>query len=111
MADELENLNTDDETTEGGTTEDESTETETDVSKIPYPEGTAPPVLDDAKHAEIQFTLTEAVISAAGDVDAETVANMRKGTAKEAMEIRNGATYSSLSEALAGSLGSGGGEG
>ncbi len=44
----------------GGTTDDESTET--DVSKIPYPEGTAPPELNDAVHADIQYTLTEAII-------------------------------------------------
>lgn len=50
MVDELENVV-------------EETE-EAPVSEIPYPEGTAPPELDDAVHATAQPTLTEAIVQA-----------------------------------------------
>lgn len=89
MADELENV----------VEENEETE-ETPVSEIPYPEGTAPPEYDPVESITPQFTLVEAVIQGAGDIDDETKAEMRKGTAKEAMEILTETEYSGLAEAL-----------
>lgn len=62
-------------------------EDETPVSEIPYPEGTAPPVLDDAKHATIQLTLTEAIVQAAirSGAPEELVYQLRSLTAAEAI--------------------------
>ena len=84
---------------------------ETPVSEIPYPEGTAPPVHDPLTANAPQFTLTEAVIQSAGDISEETIAEMRKGTAKEALEILHDATYLGLADAFKNGLSAGGGGG
>ncbi len=89
---------------------EETTETEeTPVSEIPYPEGTAPPVHDPLTANEPQFTLTEAVIQSAGDISEDTIAEMRKGTAKEALEILHSAEYLGLADAIKNGLSAGGG--
>ncbi len=61
---------------------------ETPVSEIPYPEGTAPPVHDPLTANEPQFTLTEAIARVVADLGAPDyiISEMRKGTAKEALD-------------------------
>lgn len=80
---------------------------ETPVSEIPYPEGTAPPVLNDAVHADIQFTLVEAILKFLKEsgVPEESIKELRTKTATEIINTMLH-TNGGLAESLYGAMSS-----